>query len=801
MSASSHVSRRTRSALLALLLLGSLVAGAMAGVLPGSGASAGAAVATTKLQPSGSIDRVLIISIPHVGWADLQHAHAPNLKRLLRRSAVANLTARSGGGGPVAGYLTLGAGKRSLGTNTPSDGMGFGVDERFGDDTAGAAFARRTGIDRASGLVQLGIVGLQSVNDAEPGGSSIGALGTSLRGAGYRTAVIGNSDGSVPDDGLDRYRRYLVTGLMSKAGTVDGGQVDRKLLVPDASAPFGLRLDNDAVLAAFQAAWTPKSVVMVEGSDIVRAIDSRTPAVASQDVKSYETAIANTDELVGKLLGEVDPAHDAVIVVGPYPSRVTRGLTVVGVRAPGITPGLMKSASTRRAGFVLLADVAPSVLQLLDIPRPKSMNGRPFTIGSTAGSAHHRVKHMIDETKAALFRDRVLRPVTYLATVMAGLVAIAGVLVWELRRRGPWRGFARFGSSWLLGLVAAVYLARLFPFQSSGVFLYYLFLAGFGLVAAVLYELLGAGDPTGPTMFGLAAIWGLLVVDVLTGARLQLSTAFGYTPSIGIRFAGVGNVAYAFLGAAAVLLAGLLAHRIGGRRGAWVAVAVMFVALVVDAAPMLGGDVGGLLSLTPAFLVTGLLLFGIRIRVRTVVWLVVAAALALAAAAAIDLARPARDQTHLGRLLSNARERGLSEITGVISRKLSHNLDTWSTSDWRVMFVIGVLFVGYLAWRGRARVGALVNQVPELRAALIGFAVLAVLGYAVNDSGVAIPAVMLYVLVAALVGMLVRAGGAPGAGASPDDPTGASSDAAADDQVSPTADESTDSVREATPSH
>jgi hypothetical protein len=184
-----------------------------------------------------------------------------------------------------------------------------------------------------------------------------------------------------------------------------------------------------------------------------------------------------------------------------------------------------------------------------------------------------------------------------------------------------------------------------------------------------------------------------------------------------------------------------------------------------------------------------------------VIWLVGAAAVALAIAAAIDLARPARDQTHLGRLLSNARERGLSEITGVISRKLSHNLDTWSTSDWRVMFVIGVLFVGYLAWRGRARVGALVNQVPELRAALIGFAVLAVLGYAVNDSGVAIPAVMLYVLVAALVGMLVRAGGAPGAGASPDDPTGAANDAAGDDQGSPTTDDSTDSVREATPSH
>ena len=85
---------------------------------------------------------------------------------------------------------------------------------------------------------------------------------------------------------------------------------------------------------------------------------------------------------------------------------------------------------------------------------------------------------MIDETHAALFRDRVLTPTTVLATVMAGLVAIAAILTWEIRRRGPWRAFARFGSSWLLGLVPAVYLARLFPLHDSGVLAYYGFLVG-----------------------------------------------------------------------------------------------------------------------------------------------------------------------------------------------------------------------------------------------------------------------------------------------------------------------------------
>lgn len=740
-----------------VLLIGALlVGGDFLGASP-----TGAAVVRAPIEPARPVNRVLVISIPHVGWADLRREHATNLRRLLGKSAVANMTARSGGGGFAAGYLTLGAGKRSKGTDTPSDGMGFDVDDRFGDATAGDAFTRRTGVNVDSGLVQLGIVALQDINEAEAGGTSVGALGTALDDAGYSTAVIGNGDGSVPDDLLARYRRYAVAGLMDEAGTVSAGQVDRALLEPDADAPFGLRLDNDAVLAAFEDAWQPKSVVLVEGSDLLRAVASRPPSVESQDRKSYAQAIQRTDELVGELLDEIDFSRDAVVVLSPYGSRVTKGLTVVGVHAPGVEPGLMRSSSTRRNGFVLLADVAPTILRLVGEPRPTSMNGRPFVLGPTGGTPESRVSKLIDETDAAIFRDRVLTPVAVLVTVITGLVAIAAAVGWETRRRRsftrPLRLFAQLGSSWILGFVPAVYLARLFPFHDSGALAYYAFVGAVAFVLAAVYEIAGSRRFYEPTAIGLGVVIGLLSLDVLTGARLQLSTAFGYTATIGVRFAGMGNVSYAFLGASTVLAAGLLAHRIGGRRGVWVAVGLMAVALVIDAAPFFGGDVGGVLSLTPAYLVTGILLFGARVRRRTGLWMLAAAVGALALMAAADLARPAKDRTHLGRLLTNARERGYSEITDVIFRKLNRNLDTWTTSTWRSMFAIGVVFVIYLCWRARPRLESLLAEIPEFRASLVGFAVLIVLGYAVNDSGVAIPGVMFVVLIATMVGLLIRA--------------------------------------------
>ena len=66
-------------------------------------------------------------------------------------------------------------------------------------------------------------------------------------------------------------------------------------------------------------------------------------------------------------------------------------------------------------------------------------------------------------------------------------------------------------------------------------------------------------------------VFGLLVVDMLLGAPLQLNTVFGYSPTVGGRFAGMGNLAYGQFAGAAFLLTGLLVHRIADRRRAVIA--------------------------------------------------------------------------------------------------------------------------------------------------------------------------------------------------------------------------------------
>ncbi len=371
--------------------------------------------------------------------------------------------------------------------------------------------------------------------------------------------------------------------------------------------------------------------------------------------------------------------------------------------------------------------------------------------------AAHRRHRLITESKAGHFRDTVRLQVVIDYSIIGAALAFFAFVVLRFRRGRRARALTRYGALAALGFVPMVYLARLVPFQDYGTGPYWLTLIAGGLVLAILYDVLGRRFEHGPVMLALAAIVALQIGDVLLGARLQFASAFGYSATVGVRVTGLGNISYSFLASAAVLLAGLVAHTLGGRRGAYAAIAILGAALVIDIAPFWGADFGGILSMVPTFGVMALLLLGIRIRIRlrTVVIAGLATFFVLVVAAAIDLSRPTNDQTHVGRLISSIGDNGPSKLFSVIGRKLDQNLITLTNSEWRPIVPIVLALIAYLAFGKRKWLARIIARIPEIRATLIGFAVLAVLGYALNDSGIAIPAVMLTVLNATLIWLVM----------------------------------------------
>ncbi|MDQ6855176.1 MAG: hypothetical protein M3046_16070 [Actinomycetota bacterium] len=738
-------------------VIAAAVTAAVAATLVGTAASGTAEAA----QSDPKARRMLVISLPGVSWQDLNENKLPNLNRFFDGAAVADLTNRSVKRDSKLsdGYITLGAGTRSVGntTETSSDGLAFDVAEPFDGDTAGVAYERRTGRAPGRGVVDLDIAGIVERNKKQLYDAEIGALGDAFAGAGWTRAVIANGDGLEAGEPLGGfYRRQAVTALMGSAGRVPAGSVGPELLTPDPNVPFGLRYDNEAVLRAFRGMWGDRSAVLVEASDLVREDAYRAFATPEQRGKLLGRALRRTDQLVGALLQEVDLRRDAVMIVGPTPPLRESKLTVVGLRGPGVEPGLLRTGTTRRSGFVQLIDLAPTILDRVGVKEPDSMEGRPAEVGQSGGSAGDRRAMLEDADAAARFRDDRI-PAVLMLFVVVQVVLVIGALIWLARPNRPRvPTILQVGALASLGLIAAMLLARALPFHEWGDVAYWCWLAGGSLALAGLYAAARRRDALLPLMLALGVIVVVLLFDVFFGNPLQFNNPLGYSPRVAGRFSGYGNLAYAALSSSAVLLAGLIAHRIGGRRGALAAIGLLGVVFVADGAPFWGADVGGVLSILPAYGVTAYLLLGMRVRLRNVLLCGAAAVAAVLAFGAYDLTRPSDQRTHLGRLFETAGSRGSSGVLVVILRKLSENISAlFGSREWLIIVVVGLTFLAYLFARHRDRLADIVRKVPEMRAAFIGFAILSVLGFALNDSGIAIPALMLAVLDATIITLLV----------------------------------------------
>jgi hypothetical protein len=240
------------------------------------------------------------------------------------------------------------------------------------------------------------------------------------------------------------------------------------------------------------------------------------------------------------------------------------------------------------------------------------------------------------------------------------------------------------------------------------------------------------------------------VGDVMTGSQLSLSAAFGYSPTGNSRLYGISNYSFGMVAAASCLLAAFIADRWRSGRGRVAAIGLLAAVLVVIGMPVFGSDVGGIIAFTPTILVFAALVSGYRLRLRTVVLGLVATAAAVVAFGLLDLARPPGQRAHLGRLFERIGNEGLGPLLSIIERKLLANLAVTTSSFWVAVIPIAVAFIVFLARYPTRPLTRLYELVPTLRAGVLSAIVAAVLGSAVNDSGLTVGGVTMFVTVAAL---------------------------------------------------
>ena len=127
----------------------------------------------------------------------------------------------------------------------------------------------------------------------------------------------------------------------------------------------------------------------------------------------------------------------------------------------------------------------------------------------------------------------------------------------------------------------------------------------------------------GPLAVLCATTMSVLTLDVMTGSRLQLSSLMGLQPVIGGRFFGMGNVTFALFATATLMLCLAVGNHfisIGQPRYAAAAVGTIgMAAVIVDASPSWGSDLGGPTALLPAVILLILAILRIRLTWRVVV--------------------------------------------------------------------------------------------------------------------------------------------------------------------------------------
>ncbi|UOY02645.1 hypothetical protein [Blastococcus sp. PRF04-17] len=735
-----------------------------------------AAPATAADDAEASADRVVVVGVPGLTWSDVDPEGTPELWALAGDSAIGALSARAARSTTclLDGWATLGAGNR----------------------------ARVPGPDEGIPPVPLPTVPLpEDEADAPtttppPGEEPEPALDTSLSYCGLqeRAAKVALEDPvatlerTSADPGTTRFgARPGALGDAVGCATVSG-----RAAALAAAAP-GVELTRADTLPAEPGALTdvldacPLALITLNQlTDAGRPGPERTDD--GTDPEPRAAALLLIDRSVGQL-------RDALASLPGETLLVLAGISVVNDGRPQLHVGMVSgrgfpsdawltSSSTGRSLFVQLIDVAPTALDALGLEQPPSMNGQPMRATGQRPALAEAVEDLRAVNTGATVHHRNTGFFFWTLVLVSSVVVALGVVVLggvpRLRPRSSVAGrrALRLLALAAAGLPVATYLAGLYPWERSAAPVPALVAAV--LVADLVVVAVAVGGPwrrhrLGPPLAVLAVTLTTLLGDVLTGSRLELNGLLGYDAIVAGRFTGYGNLSFGLLSVSALTVtaavATVLARRAGPHRQRLVAgctvLAFGVVVVGVIGAPGLGRDFGGVLGALPGFLLLAMLLAHVRVTVLRLLSILAAAVVAVGVVAVLDWLGPAADRSHLGRFVEQVLT---GEAWTVISRKAQANLDILTRSPLAWMLPVAVVAAvwllrpgGLLRRSGSATPGGLaVADLAVLRSALLASLLSLVVGAAVNDSGVALPAAAAALLVPLVVWL---AAGTPGGGA------------------------------------
>ncbi|MHB8156235.1 MAG: alkaline phosphatase family protein [Desulfocucumaceae bacterium] len=679
----------------------------------------------TGIKPDGEPGRVVLVVMDYLRINDLAGEMPPAIAEMAGKGAMALMNANTGRAiNPENAHATIGAGSHAVATGAyqPKEQA---VNER---GSVEETYLQRTGmLPPAGSLAYTGIARIGMINEELNYTSIPGALGEQVHSAGYRTAALGNSDDpSGP-------KRHVLTMVMDRKGIVDTGSVSGGVTRRQKEFPGGLSTDYDGILGRFDRLPADVKLVAIDLGDLARLQSSREYMTVNHWESWRAKSIARADVFLGELMKRLDLQKDLIILIAPTPGDDGENrdkMAPLLLYGGNITGGLLISPTTKRPGVVMNMDIAPTVLSYLGISGSEFFTGRsaevvPGQYGIKTIAGMYRVFDLTNGARPYLQKGYVILQLVLLA-VSLGLIF--------LKKKGK-----EVIKPFLLAVMSvplAYLLMPLFPAASP----FYLGALLILITVALTYLSLLLHRRFGIDLFifiSLATV-AVITIDIMAGSPLQKVSVMSYDPIVGARFYGLGNeymgvlIGSTLVGTTALMPA-------PERKSSFFTLfagAVYLVVVYIIASPDLGTNVGGTIAAASAFLVTFLLVAGVRLTPGPVVAVALLVGLSVLGLTIYDFGRPVQCQSHIGRTASTIMSGGWDEVAGIINRKSEINLKLIKYTIWSRIFLASLGMLALLFYRPPGVMEGIRGRKPYLFKGLVGVITGSIVAFIFNDSGV-----------------------------------------------------------------
>jgi len=715
---------------------------------------------------TGKLNNVWVI-IDQVSLSELEEASTPHLDYLQKRGAFSLINVRTAGVVEAEStYLSLNAGKRCQGSKLTQTGEVYGRGARNEEIAALLALNQHTDYK------------------AEPG-----LLGDLARENNVLIAVLGNSDVK------GRKNRSIVSLAMDRDGFVPLARIDGSIL-KETAEPWGYESDFQAYLEAFKELKKEANTIFIETGNISR-IEDYFASIGKEDfnkangVKAREdfsqavkkgkeyklTALERIDAFLGSLLNSLDLEETQLVVLSltpPVPERSYR-LGWILLAGREVKSGWLASTSTRRAGFITIADLL-SVFT--------AANGIDYGTDSLVYSL--KAESQLDwSVLSELYRRTVLiyrLRSPYIKTfIFFQIVAIFLSFFYVSFRK-------RIGTAWrknrLVGIISDIFTYLLIAILVQPVNALLVSLPGFEteyyllffLLFFLLLELILLQGYTGKRFLQLYIITTFLMliitVDLFNNYRLLADSLLGYSSIIGARYYGLGNEYMGFYLGAFLVNIGISMEFWKEKRNLTPVYSLPFFFLMIYmiGGVNLGANFGGMLTAVLASAVTYYQFteswresfcgkdyysqerYSSRQGLARKKWLFIVTGLFLISfLLLLDYLGVMGRRSHIGLAVEKLLTGDWQWLKGTILRKLKMNLSLLKWTIWTRVLLAMMAYLVYLQKKPVPPLQEFFTRHPYIKASFQGALFGSLLTMLVNDSGVVAAATLLFYPVMSLL--------------------------------------------------